>query len=133
MDTTGHLCGMSIYFLTVYPEVKAKVLKELKENKDYSQKALLNLPYFNAFIQEVQRFYGPGGQIFNRVALQDHYLKDIFIPKGTLVKPVPVAVHRNPKYWDDPQEFRPERWLNKTSTIPFSFIPFNAGPRNCIG
>jgi cytochrome P450 len=49
----------------------------------------------------------------------------------------PYLLHRHPKYWDDPDEFKPERWLEKgeefMSRIRFAFLPFSAGGRNCIG
>ncbi|EAR91702.1 cytochrome P450 family monooxygenase (macronuclear) [Tetrahymena thermophila SB210] len=133
MDTTGHLCGMAIWFLTQHPEIKKKLQEELDANTDYSQNGLLKLPYLNGVIQETQRLYGPAGQLFNRVALRDHMLKDIPIKKGTIVKPSPCSVHRHPKYFEDPHSFKPERWFNKNTVTPYTFIPFNAGPRNCIG
>ena len=49
---------------------------------------------------------------------------------------IPVySLHHDPKYWDEPEEFRPERFLpgNKESINPFTYLPFGEGPRNCIG
>lgn len=49
----------------------------------------------------------------------------------------PYLLHRHPKYWDHPNEFKPERWLEKSedfaARIRFAFFPFSAGGRNCIG
>ncbi len=48
---------------------------------------------------------------------------------------IPPKLHNNPKYWDDPKEFRPERFSkeNKGSIVPGTYLPFGIGPRNCIG
>ena len=47
----------------------------------------------------------------------------------------PIALHRNPEVWDDPDSFKPDRFLSQTNTArnPFAYVPFSAGPRNCIG
>lgn len=42
-------------------------------------------------------------------------------------------LHRNPKYWDRPLEFIPERWTEKNIKHPFQFLPFHAGPMSCLG
>jgi len=57
------------------------------------------------------------------------------IPKGTEVDIVPYAIHRHPEFWNNPNEFIPERFLGSAASNrhPFSYIPFSAGPRNCIG
>jgi len=49
------------------------------------------------------------------------------------VKPVPIYNHMNYKYFEEPEKFKPERWLGKKGLDPFVFIPFSAGSRNCIG
>ena len=57
------------------------------------------------------------------------------IPKGSSVLVVPDIIHRNPRYWSDPERFKPDRFLPEKSRNrdPLSFLAFSFGPRNCIG
>lgn len=62
-------------------------------------------------------------------------LGDIFIPKGTVIIIPQWTVHRDPDNYQDPHLFKPERFLpeNSCSLLPYTFLPFASGPRNCIG
>lgn len=55
------------------------------------------------------------------------------LPEGTEIGLFAYAIHRDPKIWTDPECFKPERFAEENNRIPFSFLPFCAGPRNCIG
>ncbi len=59
---------------------------------------------------ETIRHYGPANGIFARIALEDNFIKDIPIKKGTAITIQPRGSHFNPKYFKNPEEFRPERW-----------------------
>lgn len=135
MDTTGHLAGMIVYYLTQYKDIYATLKKEIDENTDESANGLAHLPYLNAVIKEALRYYGPANFIFDRVAIKDHELGGIPIKKGTIVTPYFASIHRNGKYFENPHTFDPSRWLgNKAKDIPnYAYIPFSAGARNCIG
>lgn len=65
-------------------------------------------------------FFAPGG---------------FHVPKGANVVIVPFALHRDPEYFPEPEEFRPERFFpeNSSGRNPYAYIPFSAGLRNCIG
>jgi len=70
----------------------------------------------------------------DRVASQDCTLGNAFIPQGTCLIMFLLNVHHHDQYWSNPNEFCPERFSQEsTSRHPFSFIPFSAGDRNCIG
>lgn len=63
------------------------------------------------------------------------FVGDYFVPKGTTALFMSVPLHRDPKYFPDPDKVDPDRWLtdNPTDKHPFCYIPFSAGLRNCIG
>ena len=61
-------------------------------------------------MRETFRWYGPTTHVFPRKALKDHMLGDIKIKKGTALTVGIMYNHYNPKFWDNPNEFRPERW-----------------------
>ena len=62
-------------------------------------------------------------------------LDGYFVPKGTTVGVSTIGLHRNPEVWPSPLEFKPDHFLpeNSQGRHPFAFVPFSAGPRNCIG
>ena len=63
------------------------------------------------------------------------FLGGYFTPKGTAVGVSTIGLHRNPQVWPEPMKFDPDRFLseNTQGRHPFAFLPFSAGPRNCIG
>lgn len=71
----------------------------------------------------------------NHAAEADFNLRGYFIPQGSSVVALLYACHMSPKYWDEPEEFRPERFINEHGrlTVPQAFIPFGKGQRNCLG
>ena len=80
------------------------------------------------------RLYPPAWG-FGREALADCEIGGYAIPAGTTVIVSPWVSHRNPRYFEDPTAFRPERWDSDfAATLPrFAYIPFGGGPRICIG
>lgn len=82
--------------------------------------------------------YGPANILIPRVAIKDHYVKDILIRKGSYVNCFNFMNMGDSENFDNPLDFKPERWLQENSkkenrSNPFNFIPFSSGPRNCIG
>lgn len=67
--------------------------------------------------------------------MTSYFLGGYFIPKGTTIGVSTFALHRNPEVWPAPLVFDPDRFLpgNIQGRHPFAFLPFSAGPRNCIG
>ncbi len=77
--------------------------------------------------------YGPASLMFPRVVQNSGiHLKDYELPKGCVLQANLVAVHFDPKLYENPYEFKPERWKD-WAPGKYSFVPFSYGVRNCIG
>ena len=141
-ETTASLLAFASYVLAVHPDIQSRLRTEIQEakkkNEDLDYETLTSLPYLGAFINETLRMYPPVTR-FDRHCSEDVTLeyngKTIRMCKGdSFVIPV-YAVHHMEEYYPQPEEFRPERFLpeNKDKLIPYTFLTFVAGPRNCIG
>jgi cytochrome P450 len=95
---------------------------------------LVNLPYTRMVIDEAMRLYPPAWG-FSRQALADDELGGFHLPRGWLAFVIPYVLHRLPAFWQDPDAFDPERFLPERSADrpKFVYLPFGAGPRQCIG
>jgi cytochrome P450 len=119
------------------PDLAEKIRKEadiaFSKNEPGIQ-TLNDLDYTKRFISEVLRLYPPV-PIFGRSALSDDEWNGFKIPKGMLVITSPFVIHRNPKYWPDPEKIDPDRHLpeNSKKRIPFAYFPYGGGPRICLG
>ncbi|XP_017066112.1 probable cytochrome P450 4p2 [Drosophila eugracilis] len=115
-----------------YQEIQEHIADDLS-NLNISQ--LNKLSHLNNFLKETLRLYPPI-PIMGRQTIQETELDNgLILPKRSQVNIHVFDIHRNPKYWDSPEEFRPERFLpeNCQKRHPYAFIPFSAGQRNCIG
>lgn len=126
-----------------FPDVQQKVYDDIigiapvATVERIQSKHVEKMSYLNAFLNEVLRLFPPVG-FFPRVNRQDEDLgKGVILPAGTRIAIAPHLLHRHPAYWDDPETFLPERWLNVSDVEAerrrFTFLPFSAGGRNCIG
>ena len=137
-DTTSHLLTMVLIQYLKYPKEGAKLVEEIQRayNSDepISMDSLNNLEYVTAFVKETFRTITPAPGIALRIANKDHMIKDLAIRKGDLIQLDFFHTHYDPKHFEDPESFKPERWLSKNSTLDgYAFTPFSAGPRNCLG
>jgi cytochrome P450 len=92
------------------------------------------LTYARQVMQEAMRFYPPIPML-PRTATADDVIEGYHVPKGSIFLMFYYGLHHNPKYWDAPETFDPERFssANRDARHRFAFIPFSAGPRQCIG
>jgi cytochrome P450 len=136
-ETTGNALAWILYLLALFPDVETAVTDELLSvvgDRPSRREALDNLVFTRAVVNEALRLYPPA-PFMGREALGCDDLAGRRIEKGTQVLISPWIVHRHRRLWDDPEDFRPERFMPpKDRDIPRgAFIPFGLGPRVCIG
>ncbi|KAJ2950766.1 hypothetical protein O0L34_g9030 [Tuta absoluta] len=136
-DTTTSGIVFTLYCLSKFSEAQEKLFEEQKTifgenlNRDPTFSEMQQMKYLDLVIKESMRMFPPV-PIIERFITQDTELAGEPIPKNTTCLMSIFNLHRNPKVWEHPMEFRPERFENPLKD-PFTFIGFSAGPRNCIG
>ena len=139
-ETTSTLLSFASFVLTNKPDVQEKLYRELKatfdeKNGQFDYETLSSHPYLDSFICETLRLYSPANRI-ERVANQEYKLSNgISVKKGHTIGVPLDTLQRDPEYFDEPEKFDLERFLpqNRGKIIPYTYLPFGTGPRNCIG
>jgi cytochrome P450 len=136
-ETTG--CGLAwtLYAIAEHPEVRRRLEAELASvlgGRVPAADDLPRLPYLSRVVDESLRRYPPIW-LFPRDANADGELGGYRIPANTSILLTPYASHHNPAYWDDPEEFDPDRFLPERSAgrPRYAYLPFGGGRRQCIG
>ena len=136
--TTAILWYMA--YMVTWPEVQTKIAEERKRilgDRAPNAKDRGQLPYFEATIQETMRLASLAPLGVPHKTIRDTTIDNFKIPKGTQVWFNHWAFHHDKRHWDEPDDFKPERWLdNEGKLVPgakLSYLPFGAGRRVCIG
>jgi cytochrome P450 len=136
-ETTSLALTWTWYLLSQHPQARQRLEDELDgvlkgRPPEYSD--LVNLPYLRMVVDESLRLYPPAWG-FSRQALAEDRLGGFRLPRGWLAFVIPYVLHRLPAFWPNPDQFDPERFLPERSADrpKFAYIPFGAGPRQCIG
>ncbi|XP_067907164.1 thromboxane-A synthase isoform X2 [Heterodontus francisci] len=125
---------VNAFFVRVIKDIIAQRNQQPSDQTTPDYNNVQNLPYLDMVISEVLRLYPPGVR-FGRVCEKDCLVNGQLIPAGMTLE-VPVGVlHYDPKYWPEPEKFKPERFTPemKAERHPYVYLPFGAGPRSCIG
>ncbi|KAF6206434.1 hypothetical protein GE061_017667 [Apolygus lucorum] len=139
-DTTSTALQWLMMHLAENPEVQERAYAEQVEifgnsDRDVTKDDLTKMPYLDQVIKESLRL-SPSVPNIARILIEDVPLPDgLTIPAGTKISLMIYSLHRNPNYWPEPDVFKPERFSpeNSKNRHPYCYIPFSAGPRNCIG
>lgn len=139
VDTTSNTMQWVIYELSRHPDIQERLRDEIMSvtNGDVTDHAALQkMPYLKAVIKEALRLYPIAG-VVTRIIQEDVVLSGYNIPKGTTIIASTYMTGRNQDIYEDPETFRPERWLrseqNTERIHSFAWLPFGFGPRMCIG
>jgi len=136
-ETTASTLSWTWWLLAQNPRVEAKLHAELDAVLGDRTPTLDDLPklgYTGHVITESLRLY-PAAWGMARLAVEDHEIAGYPVTKGMGVAMAQWVVHRDPRWYDAPEEFRPERWEDDLlKRLPrFAYFPFGGGPRQCIG
>jgi cytochrome P450 len=131
-ETTATALMWTWYLLARHPHVERRLHAELASLEgEISIETLPQLSYTTMVFQEAMRLYPPA-LAFARRSKEELELAGYRIPKGSSIFLSPYITQRNPAYFEDPAEFRPERWQNYTGP-KFAYLPFGGGAKMCIG
>ncbi|MFO0576221.1 MAG: cytochrome P450 [Polyangia bacterium] len=136
-ETTATTIIWSLYQIARRPEVERKLLEEIdqalgKRTPTFDDTA--GLSYVKMVISETLRFHSTAWMT-HRVSTVDEEIGGFRVPADSLVIILIDSIHHNPTVWEDPDEFRPERFSTEASAgrSRAAFIPFGMGPHQCIG
>jgi cytochrome P450 len=136
-ETTALTLAWTWYLVATHPHVEEKLVGEWREVLAGRTPTVADQPrlrYTEQVLTEAMRLYPPA-YVIGREALVDGTLGGFHVPRGTTLILPQWAVQRDPRFYDDPDAFRPERWTEEFQrTLPkFAYFPFGGGPRLCIG
>jgi len=139
-DTTSAAISWCIFLFGSYPEVQKKLNEEMKmifgddKSRPATMKELSEMKYLECCIKEALRLF-PSVPMMARQINEPVQIGEYTVPSGTTAMICTYMLHRDAEAWPNPEQFDPDRFLpeNCIGRHPFSYIPFSAGPRNCIG
>ncbi|XP_077345095.1 cytochrome P450 2K1-like [Lithobates pipiens] len=138
METTSTTLRWGLLLMMKYPEIQENVQKEIEKVIGSGEPCPIHrkqMPYTDAVIHEIQRFANIVPTNVPHATTQDVTFKEFFIPKGTQVIPLLYSVLRDKEYFEKPEEFYPQHFLDSEGNLVNNeaFIPFSAGKRSCAG
>src|SRR5579863_4879472 len=136
-ETSSNALSWLFYLLSSRPDCLERVRQEFDSVLGEAPLGYADVPKFEfttQVIMEGLRLYPPFWMI-DRTALSDDRAGDLAIPKGSTVIVYVYGAHHAPRYWQNPENFDTERFTKANDKLraPFTFLPFGAGPRGCIG
>ncbi|XP_062865749.1 cytochrome P450 3A30-like [Trichomycterus rosablanca] len=137
-ETSSSSLAFYFYNMATNPDAMKKLQEEIDHTfpnqAQVEYDPLMNMDYLDATVNESLRLF-PVAVRLERVCKKTVEINGIKIPKDTVVMVPIYALHRDPEYWPEPEAFDPERFTkgNKENIDPYVYMPFGAGPRNCIG
>lgn len=136
-ETTSLALTYSLLSIATHPDVEEKLLAEFGDVVDErtpTAEDTRHLPYTSRVFREALRMYPPVYAIV-REAIAPDELSGYHVPAGTTVVMYQWLVHRDPRFYENPMAFRPERWTDDfEKQLPrFAYFPFGGGPRRCVG
>lgn len=150
-DTTATTISLALYLLALNPSKQEKLYQEIVEQierleQESGENNLINLvtfdelnnfKYLSATIDETLRLYAPLTSVErkarNEIVLETHDGQHkINVLKGDIIRIPIYAIHHNERFFPEPEQFQPERFLDEPTFHKYAYLPFGSGPRNCV-
>jgi cytochrome P450 len=144
-DTSSLVLEVTMAELMCNPQQMAKLNEEVRKHTPEGQETveeedLASMPNLRAVVKETLRLHPPAPLLVPHLSMADCVIDGYYIPSGTRVIINAWALGRDPESWENPEEFRPERFMDGGSAAGldfkgnyFQFLPFGAGRRICPG
>nr|QIQ19499.1 cytochrome P450 [Sogatella furcifera] len=138
-NTTQLAINFCLYLLGRHPNIQEKAFEELESifgdsEREPTMEDIKKMRYLGNCIKDALRLY-PSVPVIARRLTEDEEIDGHTLPKGVDVLILPYVLHRDPQQFPNPEQFDPDNFLpeKRKNRHPFAYIPFSAGPRNCIG
>ncbi len=135
-ETTANSLSWFWYLMALHPDARARMLDEIDTvlaGRPIQADDLASLPWTTASLDEAQRYY-PAASLLTRTAIVDDLIDGHRVRRGTNVVIPIYAIHHDERFWDQPEEFLPERFLpGGAKQHRSAYLPFGGGRRRCIG
>lgn len=141
-DTSAIAMEWALAELINHPNIMEKAAQEIDnvtgKTRLVQESDISQLPYLQAIVKEILRLHSPAPMIL-RESSEDCTIEGYHIPAKTRLFVNVWAMNRDPKNWENPLEFRPERFMNETKILDvrgqnnFHYLPFGSGRRGCPG
>ncbi|XP_028403528.1 cholesterol 24-hydroxylase-like [Dendronephthya gigantea] len=135
MDTTGNNLCFTALSIGLNPDVEKRLRKEIDstfgEGEEIRAQDIMSMSYLTQVVKESLRLHPPTPALTRRTE-KDTVIGGIMIPGDTPIMVNPYVIQTHPDYWEDPSEFKPERFSSDAKLYPHAYFPFSLGPRRCI-
>lgn len=130
--------------MAINPDIQERLAEEVKSatsdiedetSEEYFETVQTKIPYLEAVMKETLRKYPSVTRLERRANKDGLVIGGVELKKDQMVQVSTYAVHMDPEYFPDPKRWNPERFMpeNKDKLVPYTYLPFGTGPRNCVG
>jgi cytochrome P450 len=136
-ETTALTLAWAMYLTSAHPEAAERIRREGEEvvgDREPTAADYTGLAYTRAVIQETMRLYPPIWALI-RVAAEEDEIGGKKVEPGDRIVMFAYGAHHDPRFWDEPEKFKPERWMGDAAKKrqKYTYLPFGGGRRSCIG